>query len=180
MSRISTPNSLNLLAGLLAGSFIIFSASAETGAEQARVESSDMSKSSLMPAPVASPSPMATTQNWAARHGFYYKRNWGVEIIGVKPSAAGYMLTFRYRIVDPDKAKLLNDRKAKAYLIDEASGITLAVPAMENIGELRQGARPEADRNYFMVFGNPGKIVKSGSRVTVVAGNFRAEGLIVD
>lgn len=134
--------------------------------------------------PAASPAATAPAEQsaaaWRARRGPYFKRNWGVEIIGVKPVAAGYMLAFRYRIVDPVKAKVLNDRKSHAYLIDQATGIALAVPALENVGELRPGAAPEAERSYFMVFGNPGKLVKSGSRVTVVAGNFRAEGMIVD
>jgi hypothetical protein len=75
---------------------------------------------------------------------------------------------------------MLNDRKARAYLIDAATGIRFAVPAMEKVGELRSGATPEEGRTYFMVFGNPGGIVKSGSRVSVVIGNFRVDGLMVN
>jgi hypothetical protein len=121
-----------------------------------------------------------TSAEWRSRQGLYYKRNWGVEIIGVKPVSSGFMLAFRYRVLDPAKAKVLNDRHSKAYLRDEASGTVLSVPAMENVGELRTGAAPEADRTYFMIFGNPGRLVKSGSRVTVVAGNLHVDGLIVD
>jgi hypothetical protein len=110
----------------------------------------------------------------------YYKRAWGVEFLGIKIVSSGYMLSFRYRVLDAVKAKPFNDRKEKAYLIDEATGIFLAVPALENVGELRSGAAPESDRTYFMVFGNPGKLVKPGSRVTLVIGNLRAEGLIVE
>jgi hypothetical protein len=122
----------------------------------------------------------ATAAHWRSRDSLYYKRNWGVEIIGIKPVSSGYMLAFRYRVLDPEKAKVLNDRHSRAYLRDEATGTVLAVPAMENIGELRTGSAPEADRTYFMIFGNPGKLVKSGSRVTVVAGNLHIDGLIVD
>lgn len=129
---------------------------------------------------LAAPSTTTAAGNWHTRQGLYFKRNWGVDIIGVKPVASGYMLAFRYRIVDPDKARMLNDRKSKAYVIDEATGTRLAVPAMENIGELRSGSTPETDRIYFMIFGNPGKLVKSGSRISVVAGNFHVDGLIVD
>jgi hypothetical protein len=116
---------------------------------------------------------------WRTR-SLYYKRNWGVEIIGVKPVSSGYMLAFKYRVLDPVKAKLLNDRKTRAYLRDEATGTVLSVPAMENVGELRTGAEPEADRIYFMIFGNPGKLVKSGSRVSIVAGALHVDGLIVE
>lgn len=130
--------------------------------------------------PPATVVPARSATDWHARQGLYYKRNWGVEVIGVKPVSSGYMLAFRYRILDPDKAKSLNDRKSKAYLIDEATGTRLAVPALENVGELRSGAAPVADRNYFMIFGNPGKLVKSGSRVSIVVGNFRVDQLVVN
>jgi hypothetical protein len=130
--------------------------------------------------PAASVAATQTANEWRARQGLYFKRNWGVEIIGVKPVSSGYMLAFRYRVIDPEKAKMLNDPKSKAFLRDEATGTVLAVPTMENVGELRTGAAPEADRTYFMIFGNPGKLVKSGSRVSVVAGDLHVDGLIVD
>lgn len=144
-------------------------------ADEAVAPSADTSVA-LVAAVVAPP----RAANWSNTRSINFKRNWGVEIIGVKPVSSGYMLAFKYRIVDPAKARALNDRKLRPYLVDEASGIVLAVPAMENIGELRQGATPIADRTYFMVFGNPGKVVKSGSRVSIVAGNFQLDGLIVD
>jgi hypothetical protein len=121
-----------------------------------------------------------SSADWHARQGLYYKRNWGVDIIGVKPVSSGFMLAFRYRIVDPEKAKVLHDRHSKAYLRDLATGTVLSVPAMENVGELRPGTAPAADRTYFMIFGNPGRLVKSGSRVTVVAGNLHVDDLVVE
>jgi hypothetical protein len=121
-----------------------------------------------------------TASDWRARQGLYYKRNWGVEIIGVKPVSSGSMLSFKYRVIDPEKAKLLNDRQTRAFLRDEASGNVLSVPAMENVGELRTGAAPTAGRTYFMIFGNPGKLVTTGSRVSVVAGALHVDGLIVE
>lgn len=177
----------NLLTVVLAGSFTVAAALAQGTGEQAVAAESDHAQhqapvrtAALSPPPGARSSPRASARDWRDRDGQYYKRNWGVEIIGVKPVSSGYMLAFRYRVIDPDKAKLLNDRNAKAYLRDEASGTMLAVPAMENVGELRTGAKPEADRSYFMIFGNPGKLVKSGSRIGVVVGNFRVDGLVVD
>lgn len=124
--------------------------------------------------------PVQSASDWRMRQSLYYKRNWGVEIIGVKPVSSGYMLAFKYRVLDPEKAKLLNDRQTRAFLRDEATGNVLSVPAMENVGELRTGAAPVADRTYFMIFGNPGRLVKSGSRVSVVAGALHVDGLIVD
>jgi len=130
--------------------------------------------------PATTAATTSSTVNWRARQGLYYKRNWGVEIVGVKPVSSGYMLAFKYRVLDPEKAKWLNDRKVRAFLRDEATGNVLSVPAMENVGELRTGSTPEVGRTYFMVFGNPGKLVKTGSRVSVIAGDLHIDGLIVD
>lgn len=122
----------------------------------------------------------APSGRWHAREGMYFRRNWGVDIVGVHPVSSGYMLRFGYRVLDEKKAKPLNEKKAKPYLIDEATGTHLAVPALENVGELRQSPDPKADRTYFILFGNPGKLVKPGNRVSVVIGNFRVDGLVVD
>lgn len=116
---------------------------------------------------------------WSPAKNLFFKRTWGVEIVGVKPVSSGYMLAFRYRVVDPELAATLNDKHQRPYLVDNATQTVLSVPAMENVGELRQGATPQKDRTYFMIFGNPGKLVKPGSTVSVVAGAFRVDGLVV-
>ncbi len=121
-----------------------------------------------------------TPAGWHARRGLYLERNWGVDVVGVHPVSSGYMLRFDYRVVDPARAVVLTDRNTRPYLIDEATRTALAVPAMENVGELRQVAPLERNRTYYMIFGNPGKLVKRGSRVTIMVGDFRAEGLIVE
>ena len=90
------------------------------------------------------------------------------------------MLRLTYRVVDPDKARALFDKKLRPFLIDEVTGARLAVPAMENVGELRQTAQPVVDRNYFMIFGNPEKLVKSGGRVSIVIGDLHVDGFVVD
>ena len=162
-----------LVAGILAGSVCASEASAQAIA-------AIVPSTSQQVATATSPDTLPSTADWRARQGLYYKRNWGVEIIGIKPVSSGFMLAFKYRVLDPEKARLLNDRKTRAFLRDEATGNVLSVPAMENVGELRTGAAPEADRTYFMIFGNPGRLVKSGSRVSVVAGDLHVDGLIVD
>lgn len=121
-----------------------------------------------------------TSAAWRAKHSLYFKRNWGVEILGVRRVASGMMLRFDYRVVDPDKASALTDRKSRPFLIDEKTRTALAVPAMENIGELRQVAPLEQDRTYYVIFGNPGGLVKRGGKVTLMVGNFKAEGMVVD
>ena len=105
---------------------------------------------------------------------------WGIQIIGVRQTAAGYMLDFRYRVIDPEKASPLFVRKTKPYLVDQASGARFAVPSPPKTGPLRTSDPPQANRNYFIFFANPGKFVKAGNTVTVVIGNFKAENLTVE
>lgn len=90
------------------------------------------------------------------------------------------MLDFRYRVLDAEKASPLFSRKIKPYLIDQATGATFGVPEPPKVGALRQTRKPVADRNYFIIFANPGEYIKKGSKVTVVIGDVRIENLIVD
>lgn len=108
------------------------------------------------------------------------EETWGIQIIGIRQTAAGYMLNFRYRVIDPEKAAPLFNRQTKPYLIDQASGAKFAVPNPPKTGPLRTSDPPKAGRNYFIFFANPGKYVKLGNKVTVVIGDFKAENLVVE
>jgi len=90
------------------------------------------------------------------------------------------MLDFRYKVVDPEKASSLLSRQSSTYLIDQATGTKCAV-TRTSVGPLRAGAaKPIADRNYVILFANPGQVVKSGSKVTVIIGDFKVENLAVE
>ena len=106
---------------------------------------------------------------------------WGIQIASLRLSAAGRVIDFRYRVLDPQKAALLGDRSLKPVLIDQASHQKLGVPVAPKIGSLRQTSlKLTAGRVYFVLFGNPNHLIKSGSKVTVVIGEFRAENLTVE
>jgi hypothetical protein len=161
-----------LLASLLAGGFFLADAAAAIDEHPAPALDNTVST-----APAVN---TRTVQKFTDRPSLYFKRNWGVDIVGVHPVSSGQMLEFRYRVLDEIKAKPLFEKTLRPYLIDEATGTRLAVPAMENVGDLRQDFSPKPDRTYFMIFGNPGKLVKTGSRVSIVIGDFRLDGLMVD
>ena len=111
------------------------------------------------------------------------EEQWGVKVSGVRLTAAGYMLDFRYTIKDPEKAAPLVTRKIKPFLVDSESGAELIVPTPPKVGALRSNSRnalPIADRCYFILFANPGGLVKQGNRVSVVIGDFRVDDLIVE
>lgn len=117
---------------------------------------------------------------FAGRAGSYYRLVWGVDELGVKSVESGEVIRFTYRVLDPNKARTLNDKKNEPSLIDPKAGVSLVVPQMEKIGKLRQSATPEAGKSYWMAFSNKGRLVKRGDRVSVVIGNFRAGTLVVE
>lgn len=107
------------------------------------------------------------------------EERWGVKVLSIRHSAGGYMLDFRYRVLDPEKALPLFDRKIKPHLVDEATGAVFAVPEPPKVGALRSTRKPQPGKNYFVMFANPGGYVKKNSKVSVVIGDFRAENLVV-
>jgi hypothetical protein len=110
------------------------------------------------------------------------EEQWGVKFESLRTSANGNLLDFRYRIIDPEKASYLVDRRNKAYLIDQSSGKVLSVPTTAKVGPLRQTVRyglPKKDRIYFILFGNH-HLIKPGDKVSVVIGDFKIENLPVE
>lgn len=105
---------------------------------------------------------------------------WGIEPFGVTLTAAGYMLDFRYRVTDPQKALTFMERGAKACLINQETGTKTFVPNPPKVGPMRQTSRqPSTDRTYFVFFANPGRFIKAGDKVTVAIGDCRIEDLVV-
>jgi len=105
----------------------------------------------------------------------------GIEIQAIRLSAGGYILDFRYKAIDPEKAKILFSREIQPYLLHEATGGVLTVPTTAKIGPLRNTTnQPVAGKIYFMLFGNAGKYVKAGDKVTIIFGDYRMEHLTVE
>ena len=98
---------------------------------------------------------------------------WGVELDGVEVTAGGYMLAFRYQVIDAEKAAPLFVRKTSAG----AEGSRRPARCCT----CRSARRPERcatrtlplqGRLYFMVFANPGKFLKRYDLVTITIGDF--------
>ena len=135
--------------------------------------------SGAKPAAKAS-SPRYQPDRFAGRAGTYFRLMWGVDSLKVKWSESGEIIRFSYRVLDADKAKVLNDKHSEPSLIDPRAGVQLVVPSMENVGQLRQSGEVEEGKSYWMAFSNKGRLVKRGDHVNVVIGQFHAEGLVVD
>jgi len=110
----------------------------------------------------------------------YYEMVWGVDSLSAKVVESGEIIRFSYRVLDPERARVLNDKKIDPVLISPERGVKLVVPTMEKVGQLRQSATPEAGKSYWMAFSNKGRTIKRGDRVNVVIGNFHADGLEVE
>ncbi len=91
-----------------------------------------------------------------------------------KPPAAAHSIRYR---PDPFAGRA---GTFEPSLIDPQAGVKLVVPALEQVGQLRQSAPPEAGKVYWMAFSNKGRRVKRGDRVNVVIGRFHADGLVVE
>lgn len=169
-----------MLAGLLASSIFVYSASTKA----AQGNDKTVAAQPAAPASIASPTLKATPPPSAVaksqRGAEFYKRRWGIDNIIVRATASGVLIRFSYRVVDAEKAALINDKAKAPYLIEEKTGLALQIPAMEKVGQLRQTAKPENGREYWMAFSNKGKLIKPGSRVDIVIGSFRINDLVVE
>jgi len=113
-------------------------------------------------------------------NGVNIEERWGIQILSIRLSANDHMLDFRYRVIDPEKAHMLTQKQINPYLIDQATGKKLNV-ARTRLGPMRQTTvKPISGRNYAILFGNTNKMVKAGSKVTVVIADFKAENLVVE
>jgi len=158
-----------LVAGILAGSVLVLPVGAQ---------------SSAVPGvkPAASSTPYRNQPNRIAnREAAYFQSVWGIAEPSVKATESGIILRFSYRVLDPQKAKLLHDKKVDPILESPEKGVRLVVPSMDKVGQLRQAPQKiEAGKSYWMAFSNSGRMIKPGDRVDVVIGNFHARGLLVE
>ncbi|MET0061388.1 MAG: hypothetical protein ABW176_03740 [Candidatus Thiodiazotropha endolucinida] len=107
---------------------------------------------------------------------------WGIRLISLRLTAAGYMIDFRFRVLNVEKSKNFFDQRIKPHLVVERSNAKLPIPMAAKVGAFRttnRGQNIKPNKTYYMVFGNPDAHVKSGEKVTMVIGDFKAEHLIV-
>lgn len=105
----------------------------------------------------------------------------GIRVESLRLTAADYMLDLRFRVTDPERAAPFFNRKTEFQLVDPVSGARLGVPDTPKLGRLRQVARKDMpDRSYFLLFANPGRYLKTGSQVILMAGETRISGLTVE
>jgi hypothetical protein len=105
----------------------------------------------------------------------------GIEVVRIRPALDGQMLDLRYRITDEAKAIATLQRNTPLSLIDQATGQVLQVPNMAKVGKMRNVPNQnEAGKLLWIFFGNPGRAVKTGSKVTFVIGDVKIKDITVE
>lgn len=105
----------------------------------------------------------------------------GIKVKSVNISAAGYMLDFRYVVTDAAKAESFFAKGVKPYVIDQKTEARLIVPSPPKVGPLTQTSNPpEKGKTYFIFFANPGKLVKSGDKITVIMDGMTLKDILVN
>lgn len=175
-----------MLAGILTGNLATCSIRAQSApAATKNAQPADSSPTKKI-VPVSTPSITGHSgrrylpNHFPKRAAMYYGAVWGVDSLSVKAVESGELIRFTYRILDPSKATVFNDKKVDAFLDLPTAHARLVIPTMEKVGQLRQYNTPDAGKFYWMAFSNPRRTVKPGDRVNVVIGQFHADGLLVE
>jgi hypothetical protein len=163
--RLSTLIGIASVAGVLSGTPAVLVAQGEPRSGRS------LKRHQAVPAITAGKLPASDPSAIAQR--------WGIEIESMRLASSNYMLEFRYRILDANKAQPLFGRGLSPRLHDEASSFESTVPNPPTTGALRSTYDAKAGRTYFMFFANPSQFVKAGSRVTVTIGDFSVTGITV-
>ncbi len=105
----------------------------------------------------------------------------GIKVERITYAVGGMKLDLRYRVTDIKKARQILTDETHLALIDQATGNVLGVPNMPKVGKMRQVPNQnETWRVYWMMFDNPGVLVRKGGKVTLVIGDIRIKDIIVE
>lgn len=105
----------------------------------------------------------------------------GIKVERISYAVGGMKLDVRYRVTDVKKAQQTFTNKTPLALIDQASGRVLGVPNMPKVGKLRQVPNQnETWRVYWIMFDNPGALVRKGGKVTLAIGDVKIKDIVVE
>jgi hypothetical protein len=93
----------------------------------------------------------------------------GVRVAQVSVTGAGGIVDLRFQVLDPDKAGAVHSPESPPYMVDERTGVLVSQLVMGHAhhGPLKAGV------SYYLLFYNPGDIVRRGDTVTVRLGEGR-------
>ena len=95
---------------------------------------------------------------------------WGIQPVSARVGSDSEKVDFRYRVRDPAKAAAVVNREVLPTLQHKPSGTRLELPEQRKVGGARPPVKPEQDKNYFILFENPGALVHVGDTVVFQVG----------
>ena len=109
------------------------------------------------------------------------RNDWGIEPVHLRLTADGFMVEFRYTVLDEEKARILSNRKDLPRLKAFKSTARLGVPFFSTVGYIKSNRRHlKAGKNYTMMFSNEGRHLIRGDRVRVQVGSLESSMLTVE
>ena len=127
------------------------------------------------------------------------EQQWGIQVASIRLSQAESAIDLRYTVVAPEKAAVLASDPTAAYLVDQTSGAKIPMLTLPDDGGSptnlsprttarmmhRAGEFPPAPTRvvpgkvYSILLPNPGGALKSGSKVSLVVGNYQTGAMTV-
>ena len=100
----------------------------------------------------------------------------GVRIESVSLTGAGGLIDLRFLVVEPNKAAALHEPATPPVIVDEGTGLVVSELLMghSHTGPYRAGG------TYYLIFVNPGNLIRQGTEVAVLLGNSQLEHVVVD
>ncbi len=99
-----------------------------------------------------------------------FRNDWGIEPVFLRVTANGYMVEFRYRVIDTEKALVLAARKIELMprLKAMKSNARLAVPFFRTVGFIKSNRRfLKEGKNYTTFFANQGEHLLRGDEARI-------------
>jgi hypothetical protein len=111
------------------------------------------------------------------------ERDLGIKVTSLRMASTGGTVELRFYLDDPRKGTRLFDRETPPFLTDESGGPALASatpPIAYGAGRAAASDRTPRRRSYLLQFSNARQSVRTGSRVTLVVGDLKITGLVVE
>jgi hypothetical protein len=109
------------------------------------------------------------------------EKDWGIQPVFFRVTAQGYMMEFRYKILDPEKAKILSVNKDLPTLLSGKSQARFKVPYGATVGYLKSNRKfLKKGKNYIIMFSNDNQHMLPGDKVRIQIGNEVSPFITID
>jgi hypothetical protein len=109
------------------------------------------------------------------------EKDWGIQPVFLRITGGGYMIEFRYKVVDTQKALVLSANKVFPSMLSMKSKAKLAVPYSSTVGYMKSNRKfLKLNRNYIVFFANENRHMLPGDQVKIQVGDEVTAPLTID